>query len=354
MPRHALPAGWLRSNNAAVKSIEKKVRTVARLPVSVLISGETDTGKQALAWLIHQLSPRAANPLIRMRCLLVPDMVPEMNPYGPVSEPHMMPDLLRSASNGSLFLDGLASLSSLGQHRLFQYLSSGSKVRLADSNKLLSMNLRLISSEYRNLKELCAVNEFLPALYYRLAVVHLHLPPLRDRREDIKNLANFQIASICKRLECRPRTLSREAAARLSRHSWPGNLGELASTLERAIVLSGTKTKLEADSIDFDFFDQPAASPPHGDGIPAVTAIAGQTGIRKTHVGGLATVNKDEMDTGLTLEDYFQQFVLTHQETMSETELAQKLGISRKCLWERRQRFNLPRQNAQQIQRKKS
>jgi DNA-binding NtrC family response regulator len=143
-------------------------------------------------------------------------------------------------------------------------------------------------------------------------VVEMTLPPLRDRGADIKALSRFLLEKSCRQLNRSPLNLSRSALDAIRRYHWPGNVRELANTIERAVILC------ESDTI-----------------TPELLSIDHQIAARRNQ--------NDQPRDNLSLEEYFRHFVLENQETMTETELAKQLGISRKALWERRQRFGIPK-----------
>ena len=167
-------------------------------------------------------------------------------------------------------------------------------------------------------------------LFHRINVLRLELPPLRERGDDIEGLTNWLVKRVAERLGVEPKTLSDEAYNALSDYSWPGNVRELEHTIERALVLADghviamSDLNLPRHTSAVKTFGTPSAAEPE---LEAANSRAG------------GETDAEE----LSLEDYFQRFVLENQDAMNETELAQKLGISRKCLWERRQRFDLPR-----------
>jgi len=158
--------------------------------------------------------------------------------------------------------------------------------------------------------------------------LRLSLPPLRERGKDILHLAESMVTRHAGQLGREGMTLSPRAIQAITTYQWPGNVRELEHAIERAVVLShDTEIDNEALGIDLELVN--------------INRLRGGDGIGATSLPRTPT-NTDPTED-LSLEDYFQRFVLEHQDSMSETELAQKLGISRKCLWERRQRFEIPR-----------
>jgi DNA-binding NtrC family response regulator len=218
--------------------------------------------------------------------------------------------LIETADGGSLFLDEIGELPAAAQARLLRVLQEG-EIRRVGSARARKVNVRLIAATHRDLEGRVAEGLFRSDLYFRLHVFEIQLPPLRDRGDDIVTLAEFLVAKICRRLN-RPRAwLTPQAIGAMKAYRWPGNVRELENAIERAIILC-EDGQITADLLAI---DATAA---------AAIASAAETG-------------------DLSLEDYFRRFVLTHQDRLTETELAKRLGMSRKALWERRQRLNLPR-----------
>jgi two-component system, NtrC family, response regulator HydG len=188
--------------------------------------------------------------------------------------------------------------------------------------------VRLICATHRNLQSLAAEGLFRQDLFYRINVLRLSLPPLRERGKDILHLAERMLQTQTERLGKAMMRLSPRAIQAITTYQWPGNVRELEHAIERAVILSNSEEiDNEALGIDLELVN--------------ISRIRGQQSPTATHTTSGST-NRDPLED-LSLEDYFQRFVLEHQDSMSETELAQKLGVSRKCLWERRQRFSIPR-----------
>ena len=181
------------------------------------------------------------------------------------------------------------------------------------------MDVRLVAATHLNLKQLVADGEFREDLYYRINVMTLLIPPLRDRGNDILELADVILQRTCKRLKTAQLKYGSDAIRAITEYRWPGNVRELENAIERAVVLAET-TEITEELLAID--GEVAKASPSRDAteLPPSKPVE-----------------------DLSLEDYFQRFVLEHQDAMNETQLAKKLGISRKCLWERRQRFGIPR-----------
>jgi DNA-binding NtrC family response regulator len=181
------------------------------------------------------------------------------------------------------------------------------------------VDVRLVVATHRDLKQLVNDGEFREDLYYRINVMTLLIPPLRERGNDVLELADAILERTCKRLKTPVLEFSDAAIETIANYQWPGNVRELENAIERAVVLAESN-QISAELLAIDFDGTPLESIPNDSLRPQM----------------------DPADE-LSLEDYFQRFVLEHQDSMNETQLARKLGISRKCLWERRQRFGLPR-----------
>ena len=306
------------------------IRKVAPTETTVLIHGESGTGKELAARALHLLSPRASKPLISVNCAAIPESLIESELFGHekgafTGAVSARTGLIEAANGGSLFLDEIGELPAEAQARLLRVLQE-SEIRRVGSTQSQKVDVRMIAATHRNLKAMTRTGEFREDLYYRLNVMQIRLPPLRERRGDILGLASRFLKQQARKLDRPNLSLSPEAMQALQRYRWPGNVRELENAIERSSIL--TDTDLITPSVldlDNDF----------GDEYIPETLVEGDNE---------QTAPRDaESANDLSLEDYFQHFVLENQDRMSETELAQKLGISRKSLWERRQRLGIPR-----------
>ncbi|MGB2108935.1 MAG: sigma 54-interacting transcriptional regulator, partial [Marinobacter vinifirmus] len=201
-----------------------------------------------------------------------------------------------------------------------------SEIRRVGSTQSQKVNVRMIAATHRNLKAMTRTGEFREDLYYRLNVMQIRIPPLRERRGDVLGLASRFLKRQAEKLGRPDLSLSPEAMQALERYRWPGNVRELENAIERASILTDTDV-ITPSVLDLDS--------DYGDEYIPETLVEGDNEQTPTRDADSAN--------DLSLEDYFQHFVLENQDRMSETELAQKLGISRKSLWERRQRLGIPR-----------
>ena len=188
------------------------------------------------------------------------------------------------------------------------------EIRRVGSEQSRLVDVRLIAATHRDLKQRVQEGGFRSDLYFRLRVVELNLPPLRERGQDVVELAQFLLEKTRKQLNRSPMTLNPAAINTITTYGWPGNVRELENALERAVILC------EEDVI-----------------TPDLLAI------ESAHSAAQQSPSLNPASGELSLEEYFRQFVLENQDQLTETELAKRLGISRKALWERRQRFGIPR-----------
>jgi two-component system response regulator HydG len=317
-----------------IKSLVNDINKVAATNATVLILGETGTGKELAARRVHELSSRKNRPMVTVNCAAIPDTLIESELFGYEKGAFTGATadrigLIEAAQGGTLFLDEIGELPLAAQARLLRFIQEG-EVRRIGSVTSKQVDVRLLCATHRELSELASRDEFRQDLYFRINVLRLEIPPLRTRGEDIDAMAYWFIDRICHQLGCAPRSLSDDAMSLIHQYSWPGNVRELQHALERAVVM-GDGPKISAGDLGI-------APPVETSTRPRVVAM--QNTPRAPQA--IAPESTDDSEE-LSLEDYFQRFVLEHQDNMNETELAQKLGISRKCLWERRQRFDIPR-----------
>ena len=310
-----------------------KIRKVAPTDSNVLIQGESGTGKELVARALHNLSRRTKAPMISVNCAAIPETLIESELFGHEKGAFTgasagRAGLVEAADGGTLFLDEIGELPLEAQARLLRVLQEG-EIRRVGSTQSQKVDVRLIAATHRDLKTLAKHGQFREDLYYRLHVIALKLPPLRERGADVLEIARAFLARQGQRMGNEQLHFSREAEQAVRHYGWPGNVRELENAIERAAILSESEEisaellgiDIELEALDDDFDDACATL-------------------------GTVVSTSNEPTEDLSLEDYFQHFVLEHQDHMTETELARKLGISRKCLWERRQRLGIPRRKS--------
>jgi DNA-binding NtrC family response regulator len=293
-------------------------RKVAPTEASVLILGESGTGKELIARAVHNQSTRKGA-FVPVNCASIPETLLESELFGHekgafTGALSRQQGLVHAANGGTLFLDEIGELPQAAQARLLRMLQQR-EVRRVGARKAEAVDIRLVAATHRNLPMLVEREEFRADLYFRLKVVEIQLPPLCERGDDILVLAEVFIARASAKLGRPPLELDPRAATAMKRYKWPGNVRELQHAVERAVILH------ESGPITEELLGLPASSPPNG----VAPGAAGEDA---------------------SLEGYLRRFVLSHQDELSETELAKRLGISRKTLWERRQRMGIPRRES--------
>ena len=303
--------------------LKKQVSRVAPLDTTILIGGESGTGKELVAKSIHQMSSRSKKDMVSVNCAAIPESLIEAELFGHVKGAFTgatqdRAGLIESADGSTLFLDEIGELPLEAQSRLLRVLQEG-EIRKVGSTDRTYVNIRLVAATHRNLLDMVSKGQFREDLYYRLNVIELRCPPLRDRGEDIMVVAEALLDRVKHQMDRPELKFSGSIQASIESHPWPGNVRELGNVIERAVVLC----------------EGPLIDPPD----------LGLTNVLDTNHTFSA---KEQRPMGraqpmMSLEDYFQHFVLSHEDQMSETELAKRLGISRKSLWERRNRLGIPR-----------
>ena len=229
-----------------------KIPLVAKSDSSVLITGETGTGKEMVGRAIHYLSPRTGKPFVPVNCGAIPLELLENELFGHergafTGASGSRSGLIQEAEKGTLFLDEVDSLPLLAQIKLLRFLQD-KEFRPLGSTKSIKGDVRIIAASNANLEESVAAGTLRRDLYYRLAVVPIVLPPLRERSSDIVILARHFLAEYAAKLKSPAVEFSREAERKLMLYGWPGNVRELEHVIERVVVLCTQKT-IEADHI---------------------------------------------------------------------------------------------------------
>jgi DNA-binding NtrC family response regulator len=225
----------------AIQDVINVVRKVAPSSSTVLIQGESGTGKEIIARSIHRLSPRAARPFVAINCSAIPDNLIENELFGHergafTGATERKIGLIEAADKSTLFLDEIADLGVGLQAKLLRVLQE-KEVRRVGGNESFHVDVRLVAATNRNLAEEVAEQHFREDLYYRVNVVTITLPPLRDRRSDVPLLASHFLAKYAPLSGARVKEISREAMEVLLDYSWPGNIRQLESAIERAVLL---------------------------------------------------------------------------------------------------------------------
>ncbi|WP_449117154.1 sigma-54-dependent transcriptional regulator [Pseudomonas viridiflava] len=308
-----------------------KIRKVAPTDSNVLVQGESGTGKELVARALHNLSRRAKAPMISVNCAAIPESLIESELFGHEKGAFTgasagRAGLVEAADGGTLFLDEIGELPLEAQARLLRVLQEG-EIRRVGSVQSQKVDVRLIAATHRDLKTLAKNGEFREDLFYRLHVIALKLPALRERGSDVLEIAHAFLARQSAKVGRNDLKFAPDAEQAIRHYSWPGNVRELENAVERSVILC-ENPDITADLLGIDI---------------ELDGLGDDEYMGLAPLPNGSTSGSSEPTEDLSLEDYFQHFVLEHQDHMTETELARKLGVSRKCLWERRQRLGIPR-----------
>ena len=299
-----------------MRRILKTSGVIARTDSTVMLIGETGTGKEVMAKHIHRMSLRSKEPFIPVNCAAIPHELLESEFFGYVrgaftgANPHGKPGLFEIADKGTLFLDEIAELPLSMQSKLLRVLESGEAQRLGDTN-IYQTNVRFIAATNRELKTMISQKQFRSDLYYRLNVIPINLPPLKERPEDILAFAFKFLEELNKKYALR-KGFSSQAIQAFKNYSWPGNVRELRNVIERLVITSsGDILNFEEDSLvngKIQFYT--------GGDLPETT---------KAYQGTLKSVIK------AVEEEYIHQVLIECKGRVGEA--AERLGIHRTMLY---------------------
>lgn len=238
----ATGANLILKGGDAMHPVFELIRQAAAVDATVLITGETGTGKELVAQAIHQASPRSKGPFIARNCGAFPESLFESELFGHepgaftgASKRHK--GVFEQADGGTLFLDEIGEIPMHLQSKLLRVMEEQTLQRVG-GHETVQVNARVIAATNRNLMQAIKDGEFRQDLYYRLQLLIVHLPPLRERVGDVRRLAHHFLTLACRRMGVPEVELSREALVKLEAHSWPGNVRELRNTIERAVIIS--------------------------------------------------------------------------------------------------------------------
>lgn len=226
----------------AFERVIEQATLAARSDARVLLNGESGTGKELLAAHIHAESPFASGPFVKVNCAAIPTELIESELFGHEKGAFTGATAARRgkfelADGGTLFLDEVGDLHGASQAKLLRVLQEGEFHRVG-GERSIKVAVRVISATNRDLSEMVAQGKFREDLYYRLCVVPIRMPSLRERREDVGSLAGYFLAEFCSRNNFKPKHLAAEVFEELEEYSWPGNIRELRNTVERMAILT--------------------------------------------------------------------------------------------------------------------
>lgn len=306
----------------AIKEVILLIERVAETNATVLITGESGTGKEVTALAIHQNSNRKDCPFVPVNCAALPEQLLESELFGHEKGAFTGAVALKRgrfeiADNGTIFLDEIAEMSPVMQAKLLRVLQEKAFERVGGT-ETLKVNVRIIAATNRDIREMVNKGQFREDLYYRLNVIHIHLPPLRERREDIPLLAkNFLKKHMMGSHHVKK--IDSKALDMLVKYHWPGNIRELQNVIERAVIICRGDTIL----------------PEH---LPK--ELHEQGGDKKTYP--VETIIRFP-DSGISLEQVEKELILKALEKSggNQTKAAQLLGITRSALIYRSQKYNI-------------
>jgi DNA-binding NtrC family response regulator len=307
----ATTTGGLLARSAAMRKVVDLARRAARTDATVLVCGESGVGKAHVARFLHEDGPRAAGRFVHVHCAALAPAIVEAELFG-VARPGepVREGLLQQSDGGTLFLDEVTELPLEVQPKLLEALESG-KIRPLGADRDQAIQLRVVASTQRPLEDLVREKRFRADLYYRLNVIRLEIPPLRDRPEDLQVLVDLCLQRASERLHRPVLGISQEALRWMLRYPWPGNVRELANLLERAVALSEHDTVLLEDLHQVQ----------DGDDDDEVVERAAALGL------SLAELERA----------YIQKMLATH--LGNKTTAAKALGIDRRTLYRKIEEF---------------
>ena len=316
--------GGMIGQSASMRHSFALIEQAAPTKATILIGGETGTGKEVAARAIHELSPRRAAPFLAMNCAALPDTLIESEMFGHekgafTGAAERRLGYFELANGGTLLLDEIGEMPIGTQAKLLRVLEDG-RIRRLGAAKEIAVDVRIVAATNRDLRDSIAKGTFREDLYFRLNIFEVHLPALRDRRDDIPLIARSLIEGMNRRHECRVTDISPEVLALFAEYSWPGNVRELRNVLERAVILAGEGV-IRREHL-----------PPGFAGLPVVVAET--------------PTNEVLLRPGVTVEEAERQLImLTLKHTgNNRARAAELLGLSVKTLFNKLKAYNEPDQ----------
>jgi len=312
-------ASEIYGESQSMREVRDRIARVAPTSATVLITGETGTGKEMLARAIHRNSPRASKPFVAVNCAAFTETLLESELFGHEKGAFTGADRLRqglfeAAHEGTLFLDEAGEMSLAAQAKLLRVLTDGELLRIG-STRPRRVDVRVLVATHRDLQQRVEEGLFREDLFYRLAVVPIHLPPLRDRISDISGLSEIFCQLAATELKMPRRHLSAAALEKLRQYRFPGNLRELSNLIERAYILT---SNLEIDADD----------------LPLSQKEGAAGGSNGAHRGSFALPISDSFDLSGFLEDAERELILRTLDATQgvQAEAARRMGLSRSTL----------------------
>ncbi|MES2391720.1 MAG: sigma-54 dependent transcriptional regulator [Acidobacteriota bacterium] len=245
------PIAGLVGDSAPMQELRRLIRLVAKRSATVLILGETGSGKEVVAKAIHKLSTRANKPMVVLNCAAIPEALLEAELFGHTrgaftGAVQSRMGRIEAANGGTLFLDEIGEMPLALQAKMLRFLDSGELQKVGD-NDVVHVDVRVVAATHQHLEKKATEGTFRLDLYHRLAVFPLSVPPLRERKDDVADLAEFFLAEMGK--ESPRKRLSAGAMRKLGESNWPGNVRELAHVLERATILADESPEIAVEHV---------------------------------------------------------------------------------------------------------
>jgi two-component system nitrogen regulation response regulator NtrX len=299
--------------SAAMRAIEREIDVAGACTAKVLITGESGVGKELVARLIHEGSARRANKFVAINCAGLPDSLLESELFGHVRGSFTgayrdKKGWLEAAHGGTIFLDEVGEMSLRMQAMLLRFLETGEIQRVGSDRALPPLDVRVIAATHRNLAECVKERTFREDLYYRLNVVHIEVPPLRDRRGDIPVLLNHFLSMFSASHRLPRPEIAADALLRLANYDWPGNVRELKNVAER-LVVGSRSGRVESTSLPSDVSSRGTQSAPRPEAATAAAATSLQhrlDRLMKDRVSFWSEVHEPFMNHDITREDVRQ------------------------------------------------
>ncbi len=309
----------------AVRALLERIEKVAGTPARVLITGENGTGKELVARALHRGSTRARKPFIEVNCAAIPSELIESELFG-----HMKGSFtgaiadragkFEQADHGTLFLDEIGDMSLAAQAKVLRVLQDGVVTRIG-GNKPIQVDVRVLAATNKDVEEEIAAGRFREDLYYRLNVVPIAVPPLRERREDVEMLVIHFLQQLAARDGFPMRSITDDALLRLTELDWPGNVRELRNTVERLVILANGPTINEAD----------------------IERLVGRRAVEPAALGGLADCETFEDFKNAAERAFLLTKLRAYDWNVSET--ARGLDMPRSNLYKKIERYGLTRES---------
>jgi transcriptional regulator with PAS, ATPase and Fis domain len=320
------PVPELIGTSPAMRSVKDLIEQIAPTNSTVLLTGESGTGKEVAARTIHRKSKRKDQPFVVVDCGTIPAGLVESELFGYKAGAFTgargdKRGLLEQANQGTAFLDEVGEFPLDLQVKLLRVLQDG-EVRPVGSDRVTKLNLRIIAATNKELEREVRLGRFRQDLFYRLNVVHITMPPLRERSEDVERFVYYFLQKYKVEYDHAIQGITRGAMSMLRNYEWPGNIRELEHTMLQIMALHNRRPVIEERD------------------LPMFLERRGQERQRR--------FLQDALDLKLSLDDYAREFVRMFELECTEKELASALGVTTKTLWQKRRKWNLPRKKSSQ------